>query len=69
MELLVTFGTSKYDVDPNAHCFRTWRHQVVSSFARFDTKSQFRIWRTHRLQMVNINLFNRLFKVKISTKY
>ena len=43
IKLLVTFGASKYDVDPNSHGLGAWRHQMVRPFARFDTKRQFRI--------------------------
>ena len=57
---MITFCSSKNNINPNSHRFRRRCHEKVGPFSRFHAECHFGIGGFDMIQMVNINLFNGL---------
>jgi len=59
-KFIITFSTSKYNINPNSHGLRWWCHEIISPIISLYAESQF--WRGtfYCAQVVNIDVFDGL---------
>lgn len=64
LEFLIAFCPGEYDVDPNSHRLRRWRHQMEGSLVRFDAEGQFGVWGFDGVEVIDVHFLDGLWDVK-----
>lgn len=65
-ESLVALCACEYDVDPYAHSFRRWCHQIVAPLVSLEDEGKVGIRGFYRIGMIQVNLLDGLKQFRIA---